>query len=263
MDLKIKNKIAVITAASQGLGKAVAEALAAEGVNLVICSRNKTQIEETGQYLENNYNVDVLPLVCNVTDQDDIASLKEKVVDRFGTCHILFTNAGGPPPGKIEMFIGEDYKKALDLNLISAINLVNAFLPLMKQKQWGRILASTSITVKQPIPNLVLSNVSRVGVVAYIKSLALDVAPLNITANVLAPGYIMTERLKNLLEDRTKKENISYEKALADILEGIPAKKIGSPAGFGALCAFLASEHASYITGETILMDGGMYKGLM
>jgi 3-oxoacyl-[acyl-carrier protein] reductase len=263
MDLKIKNKIAVVTAASKGLGKAVAEALAAEGVNLVICSRDKKNIEDTAQHLKTNYKVNVFPLVCDVSAQDDIASLKEKVIAQFGACHILFTNAGGPPPGKVEMFNGEDYKKALELNLISAINLVNAFLPLMKKQQWGRILASTSITVKQPIANLALSNVSRVGVVAYIKSLALEVASLNITANVLAPGYIMTERVKHLLEDRSKKENISYEKALDEILESIPARKIGDPADFGALCAFLASEQASFITGETILIDGGMYKGLM
>lgn len=263
MDLKIKNKIAVVTAASMGLGKAVAEALAAEGVNLAICSRDKNRISETAEYIKTTYHVDVLPVVCDVTNPDDITSLKEKVVSHFGICHILFTNAGGPPPGKIENFTGEDFKKALDLNLISTINLIYAFLPLMKQEQWGRILASTSVTVKQPILTLSLSNVSRVGVVAYIKNLALEIAPLNITANVLAPGYIMTERVKHLVEDRSKRENISYEKALEGILDGIPAKKIGAPADFGALCAFLASEYASYITGETILIDGGMYKGLM
>lgn len=263
MDLKIKDKIAVVAAASKGLGKAAAEALAAEGVNLAICSRDKTRIDETAEYLKTTYHVDVLPVVCDVTDQTGIASLKKKVIEHFGACHILFANAGGPPPGKVDAFTGEDYKKALELNLISTIDLVNAFLPTMKQQQWGRILASTSVTVKQPIPTLALSNVSRVGVVAYIKSLALEVAALNITANVLAPGYIMTERVKQLLEDRAKKEGITYEKAREAILEGIPAKKIGAPADFGALCAFMASEFTSYITGETILIDGGMYKGLM
>lgn len=263
MDLKIKNKIAVVTAASMGLGKAVAEALAAEGANLAICSRDNNRINETAEYLKTIYHVDVLPVVCDVTDPCDITSLKEKVASYFGVCHILFTNAGGPPPGNIENFTGEDFKKALDLNLISTINLIYAFLPLMKQEQWGRILASTSITVKQPILTLSLSNVSRVGVVAYIKNLALEIAPLNITANVLAPGYIMTERVKHLVEDRSKREDISYEQALEGILDSIPAKKIGTPADFGALCAFLASEYASYITGETILIDGGMYKGLM
>jgi len=198
-----------------------------------------------------------------VTDKKNIESFRDKVIEHFGTCHILFANAGGPPPGNVEAFEGEDFKKALDLNLFSTIHLVYTFLPYMKQQKWGRILASTSISVKQPIPTLALSNVSRVGVVAFIKTLSLEIAPLNITANTLAPGYIMTERVKQLLEDRAQKEGISFQKALDGVLDTIPAKRIGSPADFGAFCAFLASEHTSYITGETILMDGGMYKGLM
>lgn len=263
MDLKIKGKVAVVTASSKGLGKAAAEALAAEGVHLAICSRDDTRINDTAAYLRNTYNVDVLPAVCDVTDKTAVYSFKEKVIGHFGTCHILFTNAGGPPPGKVDAFEGEDYAKALELNLISNIHMVYAFLPYMKQQKWGRILASTSVTVKQPIPTLALSNVSRVGVVAYIKSLALETASLNITANVLAPGYIMTERVKQLLEDKAERENISYEDALNGVLSAIPAQRIGDPADFGAFCAFLASEYAAYITGETILMDGGMYKGLM
>jgi 3-oxoacyl-[acyl-carrier protein] reductase len=263
MDLKIKGKVAVITASSTGLGKAAAEALAAEGVNLAICSRDEKRIHEAADYLRTTYNVDVLPTVCDVTDKTAVDTFKEKTINHFGTCHILFTNAGGPPPGKVEDFQGADFLKAIELNLISTINLVNAFLPHMKQQKWGRILASTSITVKQPIPTLALSNVSRVGVVAYIKSLALETAALNVTANVIAPGYIMTDRVKNLLEDRAKRENTSYENALNSLLTTIPAQRIGDPADFGAFCAFMASEYASYITGETILIDGAIYKGLM
>lgn len=263
MDLKIKDKIAVVTAASMGLGKAAAEALAAEGVHLAICSRDQKRIEETAQYLKSTYKVDVLAAVCDVADKKSIDSFKEKVIDHFHTCHILFANAGGPPPGKVEAFQDDDFRSALELNLLSTINLVNAFLPCMKDQQWGRILASTSISVKQPIPTLALSNVSRVGVVAFIKSLSMDVAALNVTANVVAPGFIMTDRVKHLLQDRAQKGGISYEEARQAVLNDIPAKKIGDPADFGALCAFLASEHSSYITGETILIDGGMYKGLM
>lgn len=262
MDMKIKGKVAVVTASSKGLGKAAAEALAAEGVNLAICSRDENRINETAAYLKTKYNVDVLAAVCDVNDKASIDSFKSKVIDHFKTCHILFANAGGPPPGKIEDFKGEDFKKAVDLNLLSTINLIYAFLPFMKGQEWGRILASTSISVKQPIPTLVLSNVSRAGVVAFIKSLSTEIAPLNITANTLAPGYIMTERVKQLLEDRAKKEDISYEEAMAGIRGAIPVEKIGSPEDFGALCAFLTSEHTSYITGQTILIDGGMYSGL-
>lgn len=263
MDLKIKDKIAVVTAASRGLGKAAAEALAGEGVKLAICSRDKSAIDETAGQIRKKYAVDVLAEACDVSVKAEIDAFKDKVIEHFGACHILFANAGGPPPGKVEEFGEADFRRALDLNLLSAINLVNAFLPFMKQQQWGRIIASTSISVKQPIPTLALSNVSRAGVVAFIKSLSSDVAHLNIAANVLAPGYIMTDRVKNLLQDRAQREGITYEEALADVKNTVPAQKIGDPADFGALCAFLASEYASYIVGDTILIDGGMYKGIM
>ncbi|MCP4155304.1 MAG: SDR family oxidoreductase [bacterium] len=263
MDLHIKDKVAVVAASSRGLGKAAAEALAAEGVKLAICSRNKEAIEETAQELRKKYNTDVLAAVCDVTKKENIEAFKNDVIAHFGTCHILFTNAGGPPPGKVEGFAEEDFRTALDLNLFSTINLVNAFLPYMKEQKWGRILATTSITVKQPIPTLALSNVSRVGVVAFLKSLSLEVAPHNVTVNVLAPGYIMTERVTQLLENQAETGNISFEKAKEGVVQLIPVNKIGDPAEFGALTAFLASDLASYITGTTTLIDGGMYKGLM
>lgn len=263
MKLNIEGKVAVVTASSKGLGRAAAEALAAEGVNLAICSRDEASIRETADDIKTKYNVDVIHDVCDVTDKAGIESFREKVIDHFETCHILFTNAGGPPPGKVEDFKGEDFKQALELNLLSTINLVYAFLPFMKNQRWGRILATTSISVKQPIPTLVLSNVSRVGVVAFIKSLALEIAPFNITANTLAPGYIMTERVDDLLKNQAKTESISYEDALERLLHKIPVKTIGKPEDFGALSAFLASEQAAYITGDTILIDGGLYSGLM
>jgi len=263
MDLQIKDKVAVVTAASQGLGKAVAEALAAEGVRLAICSRNQQRIEKTAGFLKTTYGIQVLPVVCDVTDTEDITLFKEKVIEHFQTCHILFTNAGGPPPGRVGDVDAAAFKKAIELNLMSTINLVSTFLPIMKEQKWGRIIASTSISVKQPIPTLALSNVSRVGVVAYIKTLSTETASMNVTANVLAPGYIMTDRVRELLEVQAQKDDISYNQALEDLSRSIPVNSIGSPSDFGALAAFLASEQASYITGETILMDGGMYKGLM
>lgn len=263
MELNISGKIAVVTAASRGLGRAAAEALAAEGVNLAICSRDEKKISETADYLKAVYEVDVLHDVCDVTDTAGIESFKEKVIDRFNTCHILFTNAGGPPPGKVEAFNGEEFMKAVELNLVSGINLTNAFLPYMKDQKWGRIIANTSVSVKQPIPTLALSNVARVGVVAYIKTLAAEVASFNVTANVVAPGYIMTERVTELLENQAKNAGISFDEAKQQVIGKIPANTIGKPEDFGSLCAFLASEQAAYITGDTILIDGGMYGGLM
>lgn len=263
MDLMIKSKIAVVTAASKGLGRAVAEALAKEGVNLAICSRNKEQISETADFIQREYKVDILPVACDVTDPSEIINFKEEVIKRFSTCHILFTNAGGPPPGKFSDFTSEDFKKAIDLNLMSTINLVYAFLPYMQQQQWGRVLASTSSNVKHVLPAYPLSNVSRIGVAAFIKTFALEYAHLNITANVLAPGDFMTEPTKEYIEKQAKREGIAYNEVLERMKDSIPTRTIGDPKDYGALAAFLASEYASYITGETFLIDGGRYSGLI
>ncbi len=163
MDLGLKEKVAVVTASSQGLGKAVAEALAQEGARLAICSRDEARITETGTYLKQTYGTDVLPVVCDVSDPKSVTGLRDKVLEAFGGADIVFANAGGPPPGGVLDVKPEDYEQAIQLILMSAIHLAYAFLPQMKDKRWGRIIASTSITVKQPIPYLALSNISRVG----------------------------------------------------------------------------------------------------
>jgi len=263
MDLRIRKKVAVVAAASKGLGRAVAEALAKEGANLAICSRNKKQINETANYIRTEYKVEVIPFVCDVTNPSEICSFKESVISRFNTCHILFTNAGGPPAGNIKDFTADDFKKAIDLNLISTINLVYAFLPLMQKQKWGRILASTSSNVRQQLPEFPLSNVSRVAVLAFIKTLAQEIAHSNITANVLAPGYFMTNPTREYIEKQAKNEGIEYIEVLRRIEKTIPTHTVGNPEDFGALTAFLSSEYASYITGETFLIDGGAYSSVM
>jgi 3-oxoacyl-[acyl-carrier protein] reductase len=262
MDLGLRDKVAVVTASSEGLGAAVAQALAREGAKLAICSRSSDRISKTASDLKQRHQVDVLPFVCDVTDAESVVGFRDRVLEAFGEVNILFTNAGGPPPGAIQDVSPADIEKALQLNLMSAIHLVYAFLLPMKEKQWGRIITSTSISVKQPIPNLALSNISRVGVVAFVKSLAREFAPFGITANTVAPGYVMTERVKQLLDDRVKKEGIPYEEALEQLVEQIPAGRIGRPEEFGNLVAFLASELSGYINGETVLIDGAMYRGL-
>jgi 3-oxoacyl-[acyl-carrier protein] reductase len=262
MDLGLKGKVAVVTASSRGLGKAVAEALAEEGARLAICSRDEGRITEAGTHLKNTYGTDVLSVACDVSDAESVAGLRDRVLDTFGGADIVFANAGGPPPGGVLDVTPKDYEEAIQLNLMSAIHLVYAFLPQMKEKQWGRIIASTSITVKQPIPYLALSNIARVGVVALVKSLARDLAPFNITANAVAPGYIMTERVKQLLEARVTNEGISFDQALEQMAQQVPARRTGVPEEFGALVAFLASERAAYINGETVLIDGALYSGL-
>jgi 3-oxoacyl-[acyl-carrier protein] reductase len=260
VDLKIKGKVAVVVAASRGLGRAVAEALAAEGVNLAICSRNKEGILEAAADIRTAYNVDVLPSVCDVTNPSEINRFKNDVIGRFQTCHILFTNADGPPSGKLADFSAEHFQKAIDLNLMSTINLVYAFWPCMKRQKWGRVLASTSSNVRHLLPMFPLSNVSRIGVVAFIKTLATEFGRWNITANVLAPGFFMTEPTKEYLEDQAQQEGISYQAAVENLQKAIPTRTIGDPKDYGALAAFLASEHASH-NRRNILIDGGQYAG--
>lgn len=198
---------------------------------------------------------------CDVTNPDDIGALKDFVLQRYKKVDILFTNAGGPPAGSVHSVTPQDYQKALELNLMSAINLIYSFLPLMQQ-QYGRIIASMSITVKQPLDSLVLSNVSRVGVVALITSIAHQYGRYNITANAIAPGYILTDRLKNLIELKAIQDNITFDKAMEIFSADIPLQGIGMPQEFIALVVFLASERTGYINGQTILIDGGIYKGL-
>ncbi|MEN8152476.1 MAG: SDR family oxidoreductase [Acidobacteriota bacterium] len=263
MDLKIKGKKGVVAAASSGLGRAVAESLAEEGVDLVICSRNREKIKKAAEEISVKYKANVFPVSCDVTIEGDLLKLKEEVEKKLGTCHILFANAGGPPPGGVEDFSTEDLNNALKLNLFSTVNLVKTFLPYMRRELWGRILASTSISVKQPIPSLALSNISRAGVVSYIKTLSDQVGKFNITANVIAPGYIQTGRVVQILNNKAKKEGKSYEEVKGELKKAIPVNKIGSPEEFGAFSAFLLSDLASYITGDTILIDGGMYRGTM
>ena len=263
MDLGLKGKIAFVAAASSGLGLAVARALAAEGVSLAICSRNLERIIRAADQIKEAHDVDVQPYACDVSDGASVRECREKMVDYFQTCHILFTNSGGPPGGFIQDFRADDFRQALELNLLSTIHLVENFLPLMKSQKWGRIIALASITVKQPLSNLALSNVSRAGVVAYIKTLSTAVAHLNITANTVAPGYFLTDRVRNLIENQSGEKGISFEEALKNLHDTIPARKTGTPSDFGSLVAFLASNQANYITGDTILIDGGLFQGVM
>jgi 3-oxoacyl-[acyl-carrier protein] reductase len=263
MDLGLKGKVAVVAAASKGLGRAVAEELAAEGVKLAICSRDEGRIRATAEEIRKAYGSEIFDAACDVTNKDDVDRFARGVLETYGTAHILFTNAMGPPAGMMKDFGPGDFRDAIETSLMTALNLVYAFLPAMKEQRWGRIIASTSITVKQPLPTLVLSNVSRVGVVAMVKSLSEEVAQYGITANAVAPGYIRTDRVESLFRERAQRENISFDKVRADMEKNIPLGRIGEPREFGALVAFLASERAGYINGETILIDGGMYKGLM
>ncbi len=262
MDLGLKDKIAIVTASSKGLGKACAIGLAREGTKVVICARNLTELEKAKAEIENNLNNDVLAVQADVTNYDDIKKLVNSTVEKFGTVHILVTNAGGPPAGYFENFSDEDWNNAFNLNFMSAVRLIREVLPFMKSQRWGRIINITSVTVKQPIDNLILSNSIRMSVLGLSKTLALQLAKYNILINNVAPGYTLTDRVKFVLEQKAKDTGKTIEEVKSELAKDIPLGRLAEPEELANLVVFLASERASYITGVTIPVDGGWIKGI-
>lgn len=262
MDLGLKGRVAIITAASSGLGKATAIELAAEGARVVITARRKDELENAADEIRTATGAQVLAIPGDVTNEDHIRKLVSETANRFGTVDILVANAGGPPAGFFDDFSAEDYRQAVELNLISTINLCREAVPLMRKRCWGRVVAITSIAAKQPVENLILSNTARAGVLGFMKSLSQQVAADAITANTVCPGYHLTERLKSLAPLTATKEGISVEEVYARWAASTPMNRIGEPKEFAAAVAFLCSDRASYLTGAVIQVDGGAYRAL-
>ncbi len=262
MDLGIKNKIALVTAASRGLGKAVAQELAQEGCQLAICSRGQESINRAAEHIRQSTGAEVLAVAADLTEAEPIHQFVAETMKKLGGVDILFANAGGPPPGQFVQLSDEQWMSAVNLNLMSVVRLCREVLPAMQQKHWGRILIDTSFTVKQPLENLILSNSIRAGVVGLAKTLSNEVAPDGITVNCLCPGWIQTERVDQLLNDRAKRGNMSFDDAARTITVTIPMGRIGRPDELAAAAAFLLSERASYITGVALAVDGGIIKGI-
>jgi 3-oxoacyl-[acyl-carrier protein] reductase len=263
MDLGLRGKTAIVAAASQGLGKAVALALAVEGSNVVMFSRRPAEIEAAAKDVlaVAADGARVIGLAADATRLGDLERVVKITVDEFDGANILFNNAGGPKPGMFDSLTDEDWYAAIDLNLMSAIRLTRLCLPRMRARRWGRIIVSTSTTVRQPIPNLMLSNSVRSATTAWAKSLSDQVAEHGITVNCLAPGRVETERIRQLDEDVAQRQGRTREEVERDSRASIPARRYGRPEEFGASAAFLASEPASYITGVTLLIDGGLFRG--
>ncbi|HET9826818.1 MAG TPA: SDR family oxidoreductase [Chitinophagaceae bacterium] len=254
MDLGLKNKTAFIAASSQGLGKAVALELAQEGVNVIINGRNKETLEKTKNEIESKTAGNVLALSGDLSVAEQREQIIQNSLQAYEAVDILVTNSGGPPSGKFESFNQKDWDNTYHQLLGSAVGLIHGFLPGMKQNQWGRIIAITSMAVKQPINNLVLSNSVRASVVGLIKTLSNELAPYNITVNNVMPGYTETDRLKELIE-----KTPSFASAKSEV----PLGRFGKPEEFAAAVAFLASERASFITGVSLAVDGGWIQGLL
>ncbi len=263
MDLGIKGKVAFVAAASKGLGRAVAEELAAEGASLVLCARNAQNLNLVSEQIADTAGAIVLPVVADVSNAEDVARAVQAGVEEFGRIDILVTNAGGPPAGRFEDLSREMWEAATRLTLNSVLELTRAVLPGMKERNWGRILNITSIAVKQPVDNLMLSNSLRAAVTGFARTLANEVATDGITVNNILPGYTRTERMDELARAASEREGISAAEASAKWEAEIPMRRLGEPREFAALAAFLVSERASYITGTSIPVDGGWIRSLI
>ena len=252
MDLGIQNKVALVLASSKGLGKAVAIELAKEGARVIICGTDANALAVTEAEIRSVSPGNVLSVVCDITDEKQRKNLVEQSAKAFGNIDILVTNTGGPAAGTFEQFNLDDWKHFYNLMFLSAVDIIQQVLPGMKQKGFGRILTITSITVKQPADNLISSNAVRTSLLGLVKSLSNEVAIHGITVNNLMPGYTTTNRLKDLIEKNPK---------LNELINTIPIKRFGTPEEFAAAAAFLVSERASYITGQSLAVDGGLIKG--
>lgn len=263
MDLGLKGRVAFVAAASKGLGRAVAEELAAEGADLFICARGKDTLEKTRDEIVRETGARVEAMPADLARPADVRAAVREAIAHFGRVDILVTNAGGPPSGSFESLTAGMWQDAVDLTLMSVVNLTAEVIPGMKERRWGRIINVTSIAVKQPVHGLMLSNSLRSAVTGFAKTLSNEVASFGITVNSILPGYTRTERVEQLSEATAKREGITPGEAAARWESEIPMRRLGEPREFGALAAFLASDRASYITGTSIPVDGGWIKALL
>ena len=262
MDLGINGKVALVCAASQGLGYAVAAELAAEGATLILCSRDDEKLQAASESIRKKSGANVLGVAGDLSEPADIERIVATGIDRFGQIDILVTNTGGPPAGQFDSLTRESWDDATKLLLHSVLDLTRLVLPGMKERRWGRILNITSIASKQPVDNLMLSNALRAGLTGFAKTLANEVGSFAVTVNNILPGYTRTERLTELIDFLSSKEGISADEIRGRWEAEIPMRRLGEPREFAALAAFLVSERASYITGSSIAVDGGWTRSL-
>jgi len=262
MDLGLRKKVAVVTAASKGLGKATAFALAKEGARLVICSRTEEDIEATAKEIRKKTGATVVPVVADVANPNHLKRLVATARRRFGTVHILVSNAGGPPHADLIKSTDEEWLQGVELTLLSTVRLLRLVLPMMVKQKWGRIITITSITAKQPVDELLVSSTLRPGILGLSKVASNTFAKKNITVNTVCPGYILTDRQKELMQARSQKDKLTMDEYLSRMSGTIPAGRLGTPEEVGSVIAFLASAPASYINGVNLLIDGGLAKGI-
>jgi 3-oxoacyl-[acyl-carrier protein] reductase len=262
MDLGLKNRVAVVAASSQGIGRATAEAFAAEGCRVAMCARSPQTLQAAADKIRKEHGVEVLAEAFDVTDAAAVGRFVAAVAKKFGTVDICVTNAGGPPAKGFLSASLEEWQRALELNFLSTVYFAREVIPHMQRQRWGRIITLTSITTKQPVADLVLSNAVRAAVVGLVKSLANEFGKDGILVNNVGPGFTATDRLKELAKTRAAATGKSEQDLFDGWAADAPLKRLGEPREVAETIVWLASERASYITGQTLLVDGGIYKGL-
>lgn len=262
MEMGLKGKVAIVAASSQGIGKATAEAFAAEGCRVAMCARNEKTLAAAAANIAKQYQVEVFHRAMDVTDADAVHGFVEAVVAKFGAADICVTNAGGPPAKGFLATTPDDWRLAVDANFMSTVHFARAVIPHMQCQRWGRIITITSITTRQPVADLVLSNAVRAAVVGLVKSLANEFGKDGILVNNVAPGFTATDRLKDLARSRAAASNGAAEDIFQEWAAGASLRRLGEPKEIADTVVWLASDRASYVTGQTVLVDGGFYKGL-
>ena len=263
MDLGLKGVVALVTASSEGIGRAIALGLAREGATLTICARRPEVLQSTASEISEATGAEILALPCDVTEIEAPENLVSRTIDLFGRLDVLVTNAGGPPHGEFEAHDDQAWQTAFEANLLSVVRLVRVALPHLKASGRGRIINMSSTSVKQPIDGLILSNSIRAGVIGLAKTLANELAPFGITVNNIAPGRIETERVRDLDRARAAALGITEEEARKAMIAQVPLGRYGTPEEVANLAVFLASNKASYITGTTIQVDGGLVRSIL
>jgi 3-oxoacyl-[acyl-carrier protein] reductase len=263
MDLGIKDRVALVAAASKGIGFAAARELAREGARVFLCSRDEGRASAAAQKIHDETGATVAGIGADVTDNQSVEHFVNLVRERAGRIDILVNNAGGPPSATFADTDLEMFRRAFELNALSAIRLAKLVLPAMQSQKWGRIVNITSVSVKQPIEGLLLSNTVRAGLTGWAKTVSTEVAADNITVNNVAPGYTLTERQDELATARAKATRKPKEEMIGLWAAQVPMHRLASPEEIAAAVAFLASERASYITGVTLQVDGGWVRSLL
>jgi len=262
METGLRNRVVIIAASSQGIGLATAKAFAAEGARVAMCARNAQTLQAAADAIRQQHKVEVFAEALDVAEADAVHGFVESVVAKFGAVDICVTNAGGPPAKGFLAASLTDWRKAIDLNFMSTVYFAREVIPHMQKKLWGRIITITSITTKQPVADLVLSNAVRAGVVGLVKSLANEFGKDGILVNNVGPGFTATDRLKELAKARSAASGNSEQEIFDGWSADASLKRLGEPREVAETILWLASDRASFITGQTILVDGGAYRGL-